>query len=789
MFNPRITLAFCSGFLAAGGAPGLVAAEGDTSKLPAPAAVQVDFARDIKPIFQASCIRCHGPEKPKSGFRLDNRAAALKGGNKGVDIVPGKSAESPLIQYVARLVPDQEMPPEGKGEPLTQPQVALLRAWIDQGATWEGVSATNVLDASISPTVGWTSVSGDKQKFREHYWRRYGIDGGLEEFSIFEQRDPDTRVSVDGHTLLDDYRLRLGIDRNDLGFVHSGWEQYRKYYDDTGGLNPASGQPPLSLGRDLYLDLGKAWVDFGLTSPRWPRITLGYEYDYKRGEEAITSWGADAVGVSARNLAPASKHLDEGTHVIKFDLETEFKGITLQDQFRGEFYKLNSSYTNEAARQSILQKVNSSDTYFQGANSIRLEKKFKDWLFGSGGYFFSKLDADDSFTDDTTRNNTLYQAAVPHIALTRESHIFNLNGLLGPFDALTASVGVQTEWTRQEGFGDGQLNGIAYVQPPNPNLAINPATLSANYDQNTVSETAGLRYSKIPFTTLFADGRFQQESIGQSVSDLQPGSSFLDHTSSTSSRSDLRAGFSTSPWRSVALNAHYRRYEDDSHYRTNEITQPLGGYPGFLSWRDLLTDEVETKLVLHPATWLKTDLSYQWVTTKYRQDTRPAFNPISGAILSPGGDILAGEYASHIYSLGMTLSPARRFIFSGTFSYQQTKTTTAGGGLVPPYLGGVYSTLVSGTYILNNSTDLLLNYSFSLGDYSQSNSQINPNSPPPLGIRYQQHGLQAAIAHRLSKDLSIRLQYGFYLYDEPTVAGVNDYRAQSVFATLRYRFR
>src|SRR6185295_12720538 len=104
----------------------------------------------------------------------------------------------------------------------------------------------------------------------------------------------------------------------------------------------------------------------------------------------------------------------------------------------------------------------------------------------------------------------------PRIELTRETHLFNLNGLLGPFDGLTASAGAQSEWTRQHGFGSGRLNGIAYTRPPGSNLQINPATLSSDYDQNTVSETVGLRYTRIPFTALFSDVRLQQETIGQS---------------------------------------------------------------------------------------------------------------------------------------------------------------------------------------------------------------------------------------------------------------------------------
>jgi mono/diheme cytochrome c family protein len=108
----------------------------DVAKLPAPADKKVDFEKDIKPVLKKSCFDCHGPYMQLGNFRLDLRDPALKGGEKGIAIVPGKSAESPLIHYVARLVKTMEMPPEDNNDVLTKEQIALLRAWIDQGAKW-----------------------------------------------------------------------------------------------------------------------------------------------------------------------------------------------------------------------------------------------------------------------------------------------------------------------------------------------------------------------------------------------------------------------------------------------------------------------------------------------------------------------------------------------------------------------------------------------------------------------------------------------------------------------------
>jgi len=113
----------------------LSAADVDLKKIP-PASTQtgVTYAKDIQPIFKKTCYKCHGEEKQKGKLRLDSLAAAMKGGEDGEVILPGKSEKSPLVQAVSGAVEDGLMPPDGKGDPLSKEQIGLIRAWIDQGA-------------------------------------------------------------------------------------------------------------------------------------------------------------------------------------------------------------------------------------------------------------------------------------------------------------------------------------------------------------------------------------------------------------------------------------------------------------------------------------------------------------------------------------------------------------------------------------------------------------------------------------------------------------------------------
>ena len=112
----------------------------------------VSFAKDIQPIFEASCETCHG-ESQVSGFDLRTRETAMKGGEHGVAIVPGSADQSRLYRRIAGL--EQPSMPKS-GAPLTPQQIATIKAWIDQGAHW-GLAATTSAPATDVPAAARTS--------------------------------------------------------------------------------------------------------------------------------------------------------------------------------------------------------------------------------------------------------------------------------------------------------------------------------------------------------------------------------------------------------------------------------------------------------------------------------------------------------------------------------------------------------------------------------------------------------------------------------------------------------
>ena len=148
------------------------------AQLPPPAGHAVSFSKEIKPIFEASCINCHGRGKDKGGFRMDTRETTLKGGDGGPAVLPGKSAESLIIALVQGIDPDNIMP--RKGSRLTAEQIGLLRAWIDQGAPWDAnVNLGRVEPVNLKPRLpampSMAKAANPIDRFLEPYFATHNI--------------------------------------------------------------------------------------------------------------------------------------------------------------------------------------------------------------------------------------------------------------------------------------------------------------------------------------------------------------------------------------------------------------------------------------------------------------------------------------------------------------------------------------------------------------------------------------------------------------------------------------
>ena len=234
--------------------------------LPEPASKTIDFAHDIHPILAQHCFECHGGDKRKGDFQLDSHGRLLHGVDGSPAVLEGNSAESLLIEVVATADTDFRMPPKGGG--LTDDEVALLRAWIDQGISWNltemqssgykmplGLqvpelkgSEANVIDRYLAPYLKENDVALADAVSDARYLRRVSLDitgllPGPEALQEFVARtDTNKRAALVTGLLADDqayaeHWMSFWNDllRNDFegtGYIDGGRKQITRWLYD-----------------------------------------------------------------------------------------------------------------------------------------------------------------------------------------------------------------------------------------------------------------------------------------------------------------------------------------------------------------------------------------------------------------------------------------------------------------------------------------------------------------------------------------------------------------------------
>jgi mono/diheme cytochrome c family protein len=290
---------------------------------------KVDFSRDILPIFRASCLKCHGPEKPKGQFRLDTKPLAMKGGVTGRDIVPGSSKESLVVKLLHATDDEERMPQKSPALPMEK--IELIRRWIDQGALWPDAAG----DAKVQTHWAYVSpVRREPPAVKNAAWVRSPIDAFV--LARLEKEGIAPSPEADRPTLL----KRLSYDL--LGL-------------------PPSPDETAAFVNDAASDAIEKQVDRLLASPhfgeRWGRHWLdkaryadsdGYEKDNSRPDAwRYRDWVIDALNADlpfdrftveqlAGDLLPGSTPMQLLATAFHRQTLTNTEGGVDKEQFRVE---------------------------------------------------------------------------------------------------------------------------------------------------------------------------------------------------------------------------------------------------------------------------------------------------------------------------------------------------------------------------------------------------------------------------------------------------------------------
>ena len=245
-------------------------------------AYAVDFEKDVYPVLKRSCFGCHGPKIQQAQLRLDAKTTFAKGGKSGPVVTPGKSAASPLVKRIEGAPGMQAMPPAG--ERLSAEQIALVRAWIDEGARWpDGFGAD-----STSQKAHWSYIKPARPplpRVKLSSWSRNPIDtfilARLEKESLTPSPEAAKEVLI----------RRLSLDL--IGLPPTP-EEVDSFVADS-SANAYENLVDRLLASPHY---GERWANMWLDLARYAD-TNGYESDEPRTHWAWRDWVINAFN---RNL-------------------------------------------------------------------------------------------------------------------------------------------------------------------------------------------------------------------------------------------------------------------------------------------------------------------------------------------------------------------------------------------------------------------------------------------------------------------------------------------------------
>ena len=627
-------------------------------------------------------------------------------------------------------------------------------------------------DISITPIGQYVTVRGDKGRFREDWGIKEGWDGGIEDATYHQKIDKDWDMNLEGRAIFDeeDYKLRLSIANPDVAFLRAGFTEFRDYSDDFGGFYRNFAPAGFEMNRDLILRNGDIFVEAGITLPNVPKLTLGYERQFREGEESLLQWGAVSQGATTRNIFPSVEHIDETVDTVKLQVEHDISIIHLGDQFRYQHYRDNTTTTDQSLNLNTTasQSVTITENYKHDAffNTFRMDSHVNDKVYWSVGYLYTTLDGVAGVSLDTVPFSAPFDKnwMVQGVDIDSDSHVVNLNTMFGPFAGFSIYAGAEAERTRSHGSGDAVLTQLAGGGVTN-----NPAAALRSEDiKLSTDQTIGLRYTKIPYTSIYAEGKVTEQHYDLNDEASAGTPTFQQDQDTGVLRQDYTVGFNTAPIPRATLAARYRHSIYQNNYDNDVDT--VTGYPGFITAEDFTTDEIMTKLTLRPASLLTIAFTYQLVATDFRSTTEPV--PALGI---PGGGLLAGTYDSSIYSVNATLTPIPRLYLTGLFSFQSTRTLSFANDnpAVTKYSGNVYSLIGSGGYALDNKTDLNVQCYYS----RENDEQNNVTDGLPLGTDNRRSGVTVGLTRKITKNVMARLRYGFYELADHANGGLDNYTA------------
>lgn len=643
--------------------------------------------------------------------------------------------------------------------------------------------------ASLS--LGGTFVDGDKGQFGQRMQIPAGVMfGGVDALRYQKTINKQTSFSLDGRGIVDnhDYKLDLQLADPDTGYIKAGYEEFRTWYDGSGGYLPKTDTWIKPDDESLALDRGNAWIEGGLTLPDLPVLTLRYDHQFRDGKKDSTSWGDETTKGLRRSIVPMLWNIDERRDIVAGDIKDTLGNTDLGLGVRYERDTLDDS--RDVARGVLTTSQRYTTQKENDVTDILDAHAFTDTSFNkkyrfTTGYLISSLKSD---IGGSRIFGSSYDAAFNPKFSKRQYHdegyydlqggssekqyVMNMNLMANPWDGLTITPSARIEKKNIDGDSRFMESNVGAA----PKLTTSLEDLQAFNQRGLVevSEQLEARYTGIRNWVLYlagdwsqGDGNYSNHTEDYDTKKItDPGVNADD----TAYVQKYTAGATWYALKSLSLASQYYHKIRDNNYKNY----------GVLSGLDSDTDDVNVR-----ATWRPLNS----VTLVGRYDLQLANVYQSAA--EENGDHKSADIKTHIVGATFTWTPVERLYLQSSANYAFDRMTTpaddatgAAANIVTESRNDYFNFSQLVGYALDQKTDLQVQYSF----YRANDFLDNSSSSVAYGAGETENIVTATLKHDLTDRMQVALKYGYFANRDKASGGNNDYNAQLVMSTLQYRF-
>ena len=646
-------------------------------------------------------------------------------------------------------------------------------------------------------TGGLMTSGGSTAQAQQQFQLSKGVFGGISDLHIQQEVAKKTTLTLDGHALFDqnDYKVILGLSREELGYVKFTASDFRTWYNGAGGYYPPT-RLQYNLPNDaLSVDRGEISVEAGLTLKDMPQAVFKYTHSYRDGDKSSTIWGPvhPNLTTTVAGVFPSIYSLNEKvdsyaldlTHHINttdFGLGVRYDTASLADTQKETFW---SGETQQ--RDVTNQQGTSYDMFNVHAFS---ETWLKKNLFFSTGYSFANLD--DNFSGNRVYGDDFDVAYSPnnlngmgYTSLNggahKQEHVVNVNLMTIPLKNLTIvpSLRVQQDNWNANSTGMGTLSDF------------NPEPFTSNSDGESLDlrERLDIRYTGITNWVHYCgaeltegNGDVNQTGGLNQVNGYGP-PPIQCHTDDTRFFQKYFVGTRWYPYRrtSIDLGGYYKNNQYNYNNPLDSTYNGAGSpdrYPAYLTQQNFQTYDGNIRLTLRPAAnvMLVSRYEYQWSTINTTPDAISGFSSSQSSTMT-----------SQIIGQNASWSPWSRLCLQAGFNYVLSETETPTSDYTQAVLNSqnnYWTVTFNSAVVLDEKTDLNLTYLY----YQASDYNNNSADGLPLGAGAQEHTVTAGITRRINPHLRVNVKCAYSQYNDWASGGNNNTTAEMVYTSLQYRF-